>query len=105
MKRKPQMQLSPMQQKAFCRLAVLFALLLVLWLVFAPGKGILFLKKQQSQITALEAETRELEADNERLRQEINRVQTDAVYLEQVARGQHGLLKENEMVFEFPDGK
>ncbi len=105
MKRRVQTQLSPMQQKTICRLTVLFALLLVLWLVFSPGKGILFLRKQQSKIAVLEAETLELETENDRLRQEIDRVQTDPAYLEQIAREQRGLLKENEMVFEFLEGK
>jgi len=90
-----------MQQKKMFHLSLLLVVLFLLMIVFAPGKGLLFLRKQKMQVDALHAEKQELVEKNNALREEINRVKTDVNYLEQVARGQHGLLKKDEMVFDF----
>ncbi len=81
--------------------------LLVLWVLFAPGSGYLHYKKAQRQLGAIEQENLRLQRDNEALRQEIGRLKTDEAYLEEVARKKHGLLKKNERVYEFnsPGGK
>ncbi|MBW6521045.1 MAG: septum formation initiator family protein [Desulfoarculaceae bacterium] len=101
MKRTYKASLSPMQQKKMFHLSLLLVVLFLLMIVFAPGKGLLFLRKQKMQVDALHAEKQELVEKNNALREEINRVKTDVNYLEQVARGQHGLLKKDEMVFDF----
>lgn len=101
MKRTYKASLSPLQQKKMVHLSLLLVVLFLLMIVFAPGKGLLFLKKQKMQVDALHAEKQELVEKNNALREEINRVKTDVNYLEQVARGQHGLLKKDEMVFDF----
>ena len=53
------------------------------------------------QVLALNAEKQALVKKNNALREEIKRVTTDVRYLEDVAREQHGLLKKDEMVFDF----
>lgn len=53
------------------------------------------------QVAALNAEKQALVKKNNALREEIKRVTTDVRYLEEVAREQHGLLKKDEMVFDF----
>ena len=53
------------------------------------------------QVIALNAEKQKLVEKNNVLREEIKRVTTDVNYLEEVAREQHGLLKKDEMVFDF----
>ena len=68
---------------------------------FTPGKGLYFLRKQKIQVAALNAEKQELVEKNNALREEIKRLKTDVHYLEEVAREQHGLLKKDEMVFDF----
>jgi cell division protein FtsB len=42
---------------------------------------------------------------NEELRLEIERLQNDRAYLERIAREEHGMLKENERVFDFSGKK
>ena len=39
--------------------------------------------------------------ENKEISEAIERLQSDEEYLEQVAREEHGMLKENEMVFDF----
>jgi len=46
-------------------------------------------------------ENKNLEQRNVQLRREIDRLQNDDAYLEELARKKYGLLKKNEMVFEF----
>lgn len=75
--------------------------MLLLVIFFAPGKGVFFLSRQKVQVAALNAEKQELMVKNNALREEIKRLKTDVQYLEKVARGQHGLLKKDEMVFDF----
>lgn len=90
-----------MQQKKLYRISFLLVGLFLLVLFFTPGKGLFFLRKQKMQVVALNAEKQELEKKNKALREEIKRVTTDVRYLEEVAREQHGLLKKDEMVFDF----
>jgi len=93
--------LSPLQQKRIFQFSLLLIVLLLSFIFFAPGKGLLFLRQQKMQVEALHTEKLVLEEKNKALREEINRVKTDVNYLEEVARGQHGLLKKDEMVFDF----
>ena len=44
-----------------------------------------------------------LQQENEALRQEIERIEGDIEYLERIAREKHGLLKKNEMLFDFDE--
>jgi cell division protein FtsB len=84
--------------------AVLVALAL-LWIIFAPRMGIYSLLRKHSTLVQLREDNVEIEKRNTFLQKEIERIQNDPEYFEKVARGQYGLLKENEMVFEFPAGK
>lgn len=101
MKKSYKISLSPLQQKKFYRISLLLVGILLLALFFTPGKGLFFLRKQKMQVAALNAEKQELTKKNNALREEIKRVTTDVRYLEEVAREQHGLLKKDEMVFDF----
>ncbi|MDO9042787.1 MAG: septum formation initiator family protein [Desulfocapsaceae bacterium] len=101
MKKSYKISLSPLQQKKLYRISFLLVGLFLLVLFFTPGKGLFFLRKQKMQVVALNAEKQELEKKNKALREEIKRVTTDVRYLEEVAREQHGLLKKDEMVFDF----
>lgn len=90
-----------MQQKKLYRISFLLVVIFLLVLFFAPGRGLFFLRGQKMQVIALNAEKQKLVEKNNVLREEIKRVTTDVRYLEEVAREQHGLLKKDEMVFDF----
>ncbi|MDR3629570.1 MAG: septum formation initiator family protein [Desulfocapsaceae bacterium] len=77
----------------------------LLWVIFAPRMGIYSLLHQRSTLAHLQVEYVEIQEKNAFLQKEIERIQNDPDYFEKVARDQYGLLKENEMVFEFPPSK
>ncbi len=80
---------------------LIVAVLLLLWILFAPGRGYLHYRKLQKTIDTLAQENRQLEAKNIELSEDIKRLRSDDTYLEEVARKKHGLLKKNETVYEF----
>lgn len=77
----------------------------VLWLVFAPGRGMYHLHQRSKLLAELKAESEELVQQNSDISRDIERLQSDDEYLEQVAREEHGMLKDNEMVFDFSKKK
>jgi cell division protein FtsB len=91
--------------KVLWTLGVVVALLFLLWVFFAPGRGFFHYRKLQREIAALTEENARLETKNVELSEDIKRLQSDDAYLEEVARKKHGLLKKNETVFEFEGAK
>jgi len=92
-------------KKVLLGLGLIVALLLLLWLLFAPGRGYFHYRKLQKEIATLTQENSQLETKNIELSEDIKRLRSDDAYLEEVARKKHGLLKKNETVFEFPPPK
>jgi cell division protein FtsB len=81
--------------------ALLLGLLLLLWIIFAPNRGIVALYKAKKEIMRLQEENRRLAGENKVLQEEINRLQDDPAYLEEKARKEYGMLKENEVLYIF----
>jgi cell division protein FtsB len=75
-------------------------LILFLWLAFSPFGFARYLKIQsrlaaiKQEVSILERENRIMEGNNEQLLHDQN-------YLEEVARKRYGLVKENEIIFDF----
>lgn len=101
MKKKPKKVLSPLQRKRLTRIIAVLAFAALLWLLFAPNMGIVTLKREQNRLEALQLQKNELEKENAIMLQEIERIQTDIEYFERLAREKHGLLKKNEVIFDF----
>lgn len=72
----------------------------ILWVLFAPNRGVFQYRHLQKEIDSLAQENRQLEQRNIELQKEIERIKTDDKYLEEMARHKYGLLKENETVYE-----
>jgi cell division protein FtsB len=88
-------------ERRFVKRIILFvAAASVLWVLFAPDWGVVHYRQMQKQIDSLALENRNLEQRNVELKKEIDRLQNDDAYLEQLARQKYGLLKENETVYE-----
>lgn len=87
------------------RIAVVFTAVAMLWMVFAPERGLFHLHRQNKYLAGLEAESRGMVQENSDMTRDIERLQSDDKYLEQVAREEHGMLKDNEMVFDFSKKK
>lgn len=73
----------------------------LLWLLFAPGNGLFSLLRQRSDLRDLQQQTEDLRRENAKLAEEIDRLENDTAYLEEVARKDYGLLKKNEQVYDF----
>ena len=94
-------QSGPASRSGFWLAAGIVALLLLAWVLFAPGSGYLHYRKAQQELASIRQKNVELEQNNAALRQEIERLKTDEAYIEKVAREKHGLLKKDERVYEF----
>lgn len=58
-----------------------------------------------SQKTALSQTLAEFEAQNEELRLEIAALRSDRRYIERIARTELGMVRDDELVFQFADRK
>ena len=94
-----------MQRKRLLRISFALILLVILWVVFAPGRGMYHLHQRSKYLAGLETENEDLVQQNSDISRDIERLQSDEEYLEQVAREEHGMLKDNEMVFDFSKKK
>lgn len=85
------------------RLPVVPLLLALLLLGFAlfGDRGILRAVQAGRQKAALQEEVRQLEAANTELRQEIESLRNDRRYLEAIARKELGMVKDDELVYQF----
>ena len=83
------------------RMIFIVAVLGLLWIVFAPDRGLLHYHRLHKRIDNLTRENRELAERNAELKREIERLRNDETYLEELARQKYDLLKENETVYEF----
>lgn len=92
-------------KKVLWFLGALVLVFFLLWIVFAPGRGLLHYLRLKKEMNALTEENARLEARNAELSEDIKRMRSDDKYLEEVARKKHGLLKKNETVFEFEPPK
>lgn len=70
------------------------------WSVFGPF-GALKYYQATNELETVKAQNQRLTKDNVNLRKEIIKIRTDPAYLEEVARKEFGLLKKNEVVYEF----
>ena len=81
--------------------------LIVLILGFAlfGDRGILHMVKLSGQKADLAQQITEAEAGNEMLRVEIAALRNDRRYIERVARTELGMVRDDELVFQFSDRK
>lgn len=92
--------LTKAERRFIKRIILIVAAASVLWLLFAPNWGLVHYRQMQKQIDSLARENKNLEQRNDELKKEIDRLQNDDAYLEELARKKYGLLKENETIYE-----
>lgn len=78
-----------------------FASAALLWVIFAPNRGILDMSRARTELARLQSENRKLEEENKALQAEIDRLQNDPNYLEEKARKEYGMLRKNETLYIF----
>jgi cell division protein FtsB len=79
-------------------------LLVLLWLILSPW-GVVSYIRLRHDLAELRTGNRELAESNRALEKEIDRLKNDRAYLEKVAREQYGLLKKNEVIYQYPPKK
>jgi len=80
-------------------------MIFILFFTVFGDKGLLRifeLKQDKNKIDARLADSR---IDNEKLKREIVALKSDRRYLESIARKDFGLVRTNEVIYQFPQGK
>lgn len=101
MKRSPKKKLTNLQEGRLKRLAGIVLAGVLLWLLFAPERGVLALYKKRTELRQLQQKNSTSRAENARLREQLDRLKKDPAYLEDIARREYGLLKEHEIIYDF----
>lgn len=91
----------PAKKKRLFHFVVIVVVCACFWLLLAPGSGLLSLLRTRSELHTLENEIALLQKDNAELQQEIEKIENDPQYLEDISRREYGLLKKNEKVYDF----
>lgn len=76
------------------------AVLLACWVIFSPNGGLKYYKISR-KLKAVREENQQLQQQNKALREEITKLLNDPEYIEEMARKKFGLIKENEIIFDF----
>ncbi len=98
-------QFTSREKKSLGYTGLFFALLVFLWIVFAPGRGLMDMLRTRNKLEKLQAQNSKLEEENKALQEEMARLQNDPAYLEEKARKDYGMLKENEVLYIFKKDK
>jgi cell division protein FtsB len=76
---------------------------LILGFALFGDRGILHMLKLAGQQTTLTQKLADIEAQNEGLREEIKALRSDRRYIERIARTELGMVRDDELVFQFND--
>jgi len=74
----------------------------ILFFTVFGERGLLRINDLKRERSLIEEKSAELRAANEKLRQEIALLHSDRRYLERIARNELGLVKPNEIIYQFP---
>jgi len=100
-RRKTPKRITPLQHSRFLKGIVLILICAIAWLLFNPQSGVIHYYHKSQQAKRIAEENAQLSAENVALKQDVERIHKDTKYLEEVAREKHGLLKSNEIIFDF----
>ena len=93
------------REKRKLRNVIVAALLFLFgWFLFSPW-GFVKYYRISRELEGIKKSNLEREEDNRKLAEEITKLADDPVYIEEVARKKFGLVKKNELVFDFSKKK
>jgi cell division protein FtsB len=78
---------------------------LILGFALFGDRGILYMLKVSGQKADLVQKITDVESENRALRSEIDSLRSDRRYIERVARTELGMVRDDELVFQFSDRK
>ena len=77
----------------------------ILFFTVFGDKGLLRIFELKQDKSKIEAHLAESKSDNEKLKYEIIALKSDRRYLESIARKDFGLVRSNEVIYQFPSVK
>ena len=87
-------------KRLFLSIAAIIAALLLGWHLFSPF-GLLQYFHLQEELAAVRTENEYLAKRNKELAAELDRFKNDDAFFSEIARKQHGMIKKNEVIFDF----
>lgn len=89
-----------MKKKGF--ILLLLSIFLILGMItFFGEKGILRLLHLKKELVRIKQSNTRVEAENQKLRDEVKRLQSEKNTIEEIARGELGMVKEGEIIYQF----
>jgi cell division protein FtsB len=80
---------------------ILFLFLILGFLTFFGDKGILHLLHLQKELAQIKEMNIKTADENQKLREEVRRLQHEKRYIEEIARKELGMVKEGEIIYQF----
>jgi len=77
----------------------------ILFFTVFGDKGLLRIFELKQDKTRIETRLTDTKTENEKLKQEIVALKSDRRYLESIARKDFGLVRSNEVIYQFPQEK
>ena len=99
------MTLNKLKKYKLVLLLSFICLITTLYWIFYSPYGANNFSEINNEIEILSSDINSLESQNKQLKDEINKLKRDNEYIEDIARKEYGLLKKNEIVFQFKGKK
>jgi cell division protein FtsB len=80
-------------------------ILFILFFTIFGERGLLRIHHLNQEKKRIEEKAAVLQAENDQLKREIEALKTDRRYLESIARKDFGLVRPNEIIYQFPASK
>ena len=88
-------------RKRHILILILLSFLILGIFTFFGEKGILHLFRLKKEVARIKEKNSKLEEENQKLREEVKRLQSDKRYIEEIARKELGMVKEEEIIYQF----
>jgi len=93
----------PFQKKMY--LIPAGCIIFILFFTVFGDKGLLRIYELKQDKTRIDSRLNDTKNENEKLKLEIAALQTDRRYLESIARKDFGMVRSNEVIYQFPQEK
>jgi cell division protein FtsB len=80
-------------------------ILFILYFTVFGERGLLRIYHLSQEKKQIEQKVAALQAENDQLKREIEALKSDRRYLESIARKDFGLVRQNEIIYQFPNNK
>jgi len=85
--------------------ASIFFIILLLFLIAFSKHGIIDYNSLKDKETVLSGQMQTIEMENEKLENEVNSLKTDMDYIKHIAKHEHDMAEEDEIIFKDNSGK